>query len=67
MQQCMHILADKLVLAVARHAQQSIIAERCIPLGVQTTNALDNGVQDQLQFSLQQNVRTFYEWTVRHG
>jgi hypothetical protein len=52
MQQCMHILADKLLRAVARHVQR-VIAERCIPLGVQTTNALDNGVQDQLQFSLQ--------------
>jgi hypothetical protein len=61
MQQCMEILADKLLRSVAGYVQQRVIAEHCIPLGVQTTNALDNRVQDQLQFSLQQNVRTLYE------
>ena len=53
MQQFVDILSDDFFSSVAGHLQQRIIAERSIPSYIQTANALDDGIQDHLQFSLQ--------------
>ena len=51
---------DALLAFASRHRVARFVS-------VKRANALHDGVQDQLQFSLQPNVRTFHEWTVRHG
>ena len=53
MEQSEEIASDHLLRAMSRDLQQGIVAERYIPLRIQTAEALHDGVQDQLQFPLQ--------------
>ncbi len=56
MQQLVNTLADAFFGPITRHLEESIITERRISFCIRTTDALDNSIQNGLQFRFERPV-----------